>query len=67
MVCSGSECPVVNVNHVENWGIEDPAEISLEDARKVVSKIENMVGNLVERIARGEAPSRGIGLSLGRL
>ncbi len=67
IVCSGSECPVVNVKHVENWGIEDPAEMSLEDARKVVSRIEKMVRNLVDRIVRGEAPSRGIGLSLGQL
>ncbi|MEM2998325.1 MAG: arsenate reductase ArsC [Thermoproteota archaeon] len=67
IVCSGSECPVVNVKHVENWGVEDPAEMSLEDARKVVNKIEDMVRNLVERIEKGEAPSGGIGLSLGRL
>lgn len=67
IVCSGSECPVVNVKHVENWGVEDPAGMSLEDARKVVSRIENMVRNLVERIVRGEAPSGGIGLSLGQL
>lgn len=56
IVCSGSECPVVNVKHVENWGIEDPAEKNLEDARKIVDKIWRKVCDLVERISRGEAP-----------
>lgn len=56
IVCSGSECPVVNVKHVENWEIEDPAEKSLEDARKIVDEIQRKVSDLVERIARGEAP-----------
>jgi len=56
IVCSGSECPLVNVKHVENWGIEDPAEKSLDDARKIVDEIWRKVSDLVERIARGEAP-----------
>ncbi|MEM2100332.1 MAG: low molecular weight phosphatase family protein [Thermoproteota archaeon] len=56
IVCSGSECPVVSVKHVENWGIEDPAEKSIEDARKIVDKIWRKVSDLVERISRGEAP-----------
>jgi arsenate reductase len=65
IVCSGSECPVINVKHVENWGIEDPAEMSLEDARRVVDKIEERVRGLVERIGRGEAPEEKPSLSLG--
>lgn len=56
IVCSGSECPVVNVKHVENWKIEDPAEMKVEDARKVVEEIEAKVRDLVERIRKGEAP-----------
>jgi arsenate reductase len=56
IVCSGSECPVVNVKHVENWGVDDPAEKSLEDARRIVDDIWRKVNDLVERIARGEAP-----------
>lgn len=56
IVCSGSECPVVNVKHVENWEIEDPAEMKLEDARKIVEEIETKVRDLVERIRKGEAP-----------
>lgn len=56
IVCSGSECPVVNVKHVENWEIEDPAEMKVEDARKVVEEIEAKVRDLVERIRKGEAP-----------
>ncbi|MEM2929780.1 MAG: arsenate reductase ArsC [Thermoproteota archaeon] len=56
IVCSSSECPVVNVKHVENWGIEDPAEMSLEDARRVLGEIEERVRGLVERISRGDAP-----------
>ncbi|MBO3769792.1 MAG: arsenate reductase ArsC [Candidatus Brockarchaeota archaeon] len=56
IVCSGSECPVVNVKHVENWDIEDPAEMRLEDARKIIEEIEAKVRDLVERIRKGEAP-----------
>ncbi len=56
IVCSGSECPVVNVKHVENWEIEDPAGKSLEGARKIVDEIWKKVSDLIERIARGEAP-----------
>jgi len=65
MVCSGSECPVINVKHVENWGVEDPAEMSLEDARRVVSMIEEKVRDLVERINKGEVPAEKPSLSLG--
>jgi len=65
IVCSGSECPVINVKHVENWEIEDPAEMSLEDARRVVDKIEEKVRGLVERISRGEVPEEKPRLSLG--
>ncbi|MEM1557352.1 MAG: low molecular weight phosphatase family protein [Thermoproteota archaeon] len=54
IVCSGSECPVVNVKHVENWEIEDPAEMRLEDARKIIDEIEAKVRDLVERIRRGD-------------
>lgn len=57
MVCSGSECPLVNAEHIEDWGIEDPAEMSLEDARRIVDKIEKRVRDLVERISKGEAPT----------
>ena len=69
IVCSGSECPFVNVKHVENWGFEDPAEMSLEEAREVVNRIEARVRDLVERIKRSEAPSEGsrLSLSLGKL
>jgi arsenate reductase len=64
IVCSGSECPVVNVKHVEHWGFEDPAEMSLEEAREVVNRIEAKVRDLAERITRGEAPSDDSSLSL---
>ncbi len=67
IVCSGSECPVVNAKHVENWGIEDPAEMSIEDARKVIDKIEARVKDLIERISRGEVPVEKARFSLGRL
>ncbi|MGQ9479346.1 MAG: arsenate-mycothiol transferase ArsC [Thermoproteota archaeon] len=66
IVCSGSECPIVNVKHVEDWGIEDPAEMSLDDARRVVNKIESMIIDLVKRIGEGKIPPEDIGLSLGR-
>ncbi|MCS7138525.1 MAG: arsenate reductase ArsC [Crenarchaeota archaeon] len=57
IVCSGSECPVVSVKYVENWGIEDPAEMSLEDARRIVDEIEVRVRDLAERIGRGDVPT----------
>jgi arsenate reductase len=64
IVCSGSECPMVNVRHVENWGVEDPAEMSLEDARKTLDEIDEKVRGLIERIRRGEAPAEKPTLSL---
>jgi len=67
IVCSGSECPLVRAKHVENWEIEDPAEMSIDEARKIVDKIEFRVRDLVERIRRGQVPVEKPFLNMGGL
>ncbi|MBO3840094.1 MAG: arsenate reductase ArsC [Thermoproteota archaeon] len=64
IVCGGTECPVVNAKYIENWEIEDPAEKSLEDARRIVDKIESKVRDLIKRISDGRVPQEGIRLNL---
>jgi protein-tyrosine-phosphatase len=54
IVCSGNECPVVYAKHVEEWNIQDPAKMSLEEARKIRDEIKNKVLELIERIKRGQ-------------
>lgn len=58
IVCSGSECPVVGVEHVEDWNVPDPSDMSLEEAREVVKQIEEKVRDLVARIREGRAPAK---------
>lgn len=53
IVCDGSACPLVHVKKVEEWGIPDPAYMSLEEARKVRDDIKRRVLNLIDKI-RGE-------------
>lgn len=55
IVC-GSECPIVNAKYVEHWSVENPAEMSLDDAREVVNEIEEKVNDLIDRISRGITP-----------
>lgn len=54
IVCSGSICPVAYAKYVEEWGIPDPAEMTLEEARKVRILIKNKVLELIERIKKRE-------------
>ncbi|MEM1884992.1 MAG: arsenate reductase ArsC, partial [Candidatus Jordarchaeales archaeon] len=35
IVCGGSECPLVFASHVEEWNMPDPANMPLDEARKV--------------------------------
>jgi len=52
IVCSGNLCPVVYTKHVEEWNIPDPAEMPLDEARKVRDTIKAKVLDLIERIKR---------------
>lgn len=50
IVCSGSLCPVVYVKHVEEWDMPDPAELPLDEARKVRDAIKVKVLDFIERL-----------------
>ena len=57
VVCGESgTCPTVYTRYVEDWGIPDPARMSLEEARKVRDEMKRRVIDLLERIKRGEVP-----------
>lgn len=55
IVCGESEmeCPVIRARHVEHWRIPNPADMSLEEARKVRNEIKRRVMELIERINSG--------------
>lgn len=67
IVCGGAECPVVNAKYIENWEIEDPAGKSLEDAHRIIDRIEYRVKDLIKRISDGRVPREGISLNLQNL
>jgi len=50
IVCSGSECPLLFVDRVEEWGLPDPAKMSIEEARVIRNLIKSKVFDLIERI-----------------
>ena len=50
IVCGSAECPVVYAKYVEEWNIQDPAKMSLEEARKVRNTIKNKVLSLVQKL-----------------
>ncbi|MEM3615899.1 MAG: arsenate reductase ArsC [Candidatus Methanomethylicia archaeon] len=50
IVCSGGECPLLFVERIEEWGLPDPAKMSLEEARAIRDLIKSKVLNLIERI-----------------
>ncbi len=50
IVCSGALCPVVYAKRVEEWNMPDPAEMPLEEARKIRDAIKAKVLDLVERL-----------------
>jgi len=47
-------CPVVNGEHVEDWGLDDPTGKSLDEFENTVKKIEEKVKDLIVRIKNGE-------------
>jgi len=50
IVCSGSLCPVVYIKHIEEWSIPDPAEMPLDEARKIRDTIKAKVLDLIKRL-----------------
>jgi len=50
IVCSGSLCPAVYTKRIEEWGIPDPAEMSLDEARKIRDIIKVKVLDLIKRL-----------------
>jgi protein-tyrosine-phosphatase len=51
IVCSGgSMCPMVQARRVEVWEMPDPAQMSLEEARRVRDRIKAKVFDLIERL-----------------
>lgn len=49
IVCSDS-CPIVSNKYVENWNLQDPANMSLEEARKIRDIIKEKVLELTEKL-----------------
>lgn len=47
-------CPVVNGEHVEDWGLDDPTGKSLDEFENTAKKIEEKVKDLIVRIKNGE-------------
>jgi len=56
IVCSGGLCPLVYARHVEEWDVPDPAEMPLDDARKVRDAIKAKVLDLIERLKASPQP-----------
>ncbi|MEM0216970.1 MAG: arsenate reductase ArsC [Candidatus Bathyarchaeia archaeon] len=49
LACSGA-CPIVHSGHVEKWDIPDPAEMPIEEARRIRDEIKTRVLGLIERL-----------------
>jgi len=54
IVCSGALCPVVYTLHVEEWNMPDPAQMPLDEARRVRDSIKAKVLDLIERLKTQE-------------
>jgi protein-tyrosine-phosphatase len=54
IVCSGDLCPVVYTRHVEEWNMPDPAQMPLDEARRVRDSIKAKVLDLIERLKTQE-------------
>jgi protein-tyrosine-phosphatase len=52
IVCGSAECPVVYAKYAEEWGVPNPAKMSLDDARRVRDTIKNKVLKLIETIQK---------------
>ena len=54
IMCSGALCPVVYTRHVEEWNMPDPAQMPLDEARRVRDSIKAKVLDLIERLKTQE-------------
>jgi len=54
IVCSGLSCPFVRAKYVEEWILPDPAEMPLEEAKRIRDEIKKRVLDLIKRIELGE-------------
>jgi arsenate reductase len=54
IVCSGALCPIVYSRYVEEWNMPDPANMPLDEARKIRDAIKEKVLNLIKRLAESK-------------
>ncbi|MCS7132461.1 MAG: arsenate reductase ArsC [Aigarchaeota archaeon] len=65
IVCSGSQCPVIYADRVLEWNIPDPADMPLDEARKIRDEIKRRVLDLIEKIKKEELEGVGRGYVFG--
>ena len=51
----GDACPLFSGRHDEDWGLDDPAGLALNDVRPIRDEIERRVRRLLDQI---EVPAR---------
>lgn len=49
IVCSGTQCPLVYAKKVEDWNIDNPAKMPINEARKIRDTIKAKVLELIEK------------------
>jgi protein-tyrosine-phosphatase len=54
IVCSGALCPIVYSRYVEEWNMPDPANMPLDEARKIRDAIKEKVLDLIKRLAESK-------------
>jgi arsenate reductase len=54
IVCSSAFVQLSTQRHVEEWGMPDPAKMTLNEARKIRDAIKEKVLDLVERLAENK-------------
>ncbi len=54
----GVNCPYIPCQHIEDWGLDDPAGKPLEEYVRIRNQIEKKVKELIERIKNGEFDTR---------
>jgi len=54
IVCSGALCPIVYSRYVEEWNMPDPANMPLDEARKIRDAIKEKVLDLIKRLTESK-------------
>jgi arsenate reductase len=54
IVCSGALCPIIYSRYVEEWNMPDPANMPLDEARKIRDAIKEKVLDLIKRLAESK-------------